>query len=136
MQIPIRVRDVKLAEIFVVSQINTDAILGMPFLARHDCKMDFARPVITIGKHELVCTDRFGRLMASCVQTIRKTIIPPRTEVVLPCRLTSHNHALEGLIESLSDKVVLANSINRPGAKGDVIVRCINPSNQPLRLAG
>ena len=40
-QIPIRVRDVKLEEIFVVSQINKDAILGIPFLARHDCRMDF-----------------------------------------------------------------------------------------------
>ena len=134
-QIPIRVRDVKLEEIFVVSQINEDAILGMPFLARHDCKIDFARPVVTIGERELVCTDRFGRLMASRVQTIRRTTIPPRTEVALSCRLTSHNHVPEGLIESLSDQVVLANSINRPSARGDVIVRCINPTNQPLELA-
>ena len=38
-------------------------------------------------------------------------------------------------MESLSDQVVLANSINRPSARGDVIVRCINPTNQPLELA-
>ena len=73
--------------------------------------------------------------MASRVQMIRKTTIHSRTEVALSCRLTSHNHAPEGLIESLSDKVVLANSINRAAAKGDVIARCINPSNQPLELA-
>ena len=95
-QIPIRVRDVKLEEIFVVSQINEDVILGMPFLARHDCKMDFARPVVTIGECELVCTDRFGRLMASRVQTIRRTTILPRTKIALSCLLTSHNHASEG----------------------------------------
>ena len=80
-QIPIRVRDVKLEEIFVVSQINEVAILGMPFLARHDCKIDFARPVVTIGERELVCTDRFGRLMASRVQTI--TLLP--SNVTQPC---------------------------------------------------
>ena len=73
--------------------------------------------------------------MASRVQMIRKTTIHSRTEVALSCRLTSHNHAPEGLIESLSDKVVLANSINRAGAKGDVIAQFINPSNQPLELA-
>ena len=66
-QIPIRVRDVKLEEIFVVSQINKDAILGIPFLARHGCRMDFTWAIVTIGEHELVCTDRFGRLMASCM---------------------------------------------------------------------
>ena len=56
-QIPIRVGDGKLEEIFVVSQINEDDILGMSFLAEHDCKIDFACPVITIGKRELVCTN-------------------------------------------------------------------------------
>ena len=112
----------KLEEIIVVSQINEDAILGMPFSSRHDCKMDFARPVITIGERELVCTDRFGRLMASRVQTIRKTTIPSRTEVAFSCCLMSHNHAPEGLVKSLSNQVVLANSINRPGSKGDVVV--------------
>ena len=73
--------------------------------------------------------------MASRVQTIRRTTIPKQTEVALSCRLTSHNHAPEGLIENLSNQVVLANSINRPGAKGDVIVQCLNPTNQPLELA-
>ena len=46
--IPIRIRDVKLEEIFVVSQINEDAILGMPFLARHNRRTDFTRPIVTI----------------------------------------------------------------------------------------
>ena len=119
----------KLEEIFVVSQINENLIVGMPFLARHDCKMDLAWPVVTIGEHELVCTDQFGRLMVSRVQTIKRTAIPPRTEVALSCYLTLPNHAPEGLIESLSDQVVLANRSNRSGAKGDVIVRCLNPTN-------
>ena len=133
-QVPIKVRDVKLEEIFVVSQISEDAILGMPFLTNHDCRMDFTKPVVTIGERELVCTDRYGRLMASRVQTVKKVTIPPRTEVALSCRLTSHNHVPEGIIESLSDKVVLASSVNRPGVKGAVIVRCLNPTSQPLEL--
>ena len=56
-QIPIKVRDVKLGEIFIVSQIGEDAIFGMPFQANHDCRMDFPEPVVTIGEWELVCTD-------------------------------------------------------------------------------
>ena len=62
------VREVKLEEIFVVSQISEDAILGMPFLANHGCRMDFTKPVITIGERELVGTDGqygHGQLMAS-----------------------------------------------------------------------
>ena len=49
--------------------------------------------------------------------------------------LTSHKHAPKGLIESLSDQVVLANRLNWLGAKGKVIVRCINSTNHPLELA-
>ena len=90
---------------------------------------------MTIEERELICTDRFVRLTTSRVQTVRKATIPPRMEVAFSCRLASHNHAPERLNEGLSDKVVLANIINRPGAKGNVIVRCINSTNQPLELA-
>ena len=34
-RLPVRLRDVKTEEVFVVSQIGEDAILGMPFLAAH-----------------------------------------------------------------------------------------------------
>ena len=84
--------------------------------------MYFARPVVNIGEHELVCTDQFGWLMASLVQTIKQTTFTPQTEVVLSCHLTTHNHAPEKLIESLSGQMVLANSISPPGAKRNVIV--------------
>ena len=49
-QIPIKVRDVRLKKSFVVSQIREDTILGMLFLANHDCRIDFTKPVVTIGK--------------------------------------------------------------------------------------
>ena len=67
--------------------------------------------------------------MASQVQTIRKVTLSPKTEVALSCRLTSHNYAPKRFIESSSDKVVLANSINRPGEKGAILVRCMNPTS-------
>lgn len=114
-----------LEEIFVVNQINKDVTLGMSFLARHGCKIDFTR-------RELVCTDWFERLIVSRVQTIRKTFISPWMEVALSCCLTLHNHAPEGLFKGLSDRVVLA---NRPGAKGNMVMRCINSTNQLLQLA-
>ena len=127
-QIPIKVKDVKLEKIFVVSQNSEDPILGVPFLTNHDYRVNFTKPVVTIGERELVCTDRYGWLMASRVHN------PPRAEVALFCRLTSYNHASEGIIKSASDKVVLSNSVNRPGVKGAVIVQCLNPTSQPLEL--
>ena len=87
----------KLEEIFLVSQINEYAILGMPILTRHDCKVDFGRSIVTIeGWLEW--------LMVSHVQTIRRTTIPQQTSVLLICHLASHSHTPEELIESLSDQ--------------------------------
>ena len=115
-----------------MTRISEDAILGMPFLANHHCRMDFTKPVVTIRERELVCTDRYEWLMASRVQTVKKITISLRIKVALSCQLTSHNHAPEGIIESLNDKVVLRNSVNRPGVKGAVIVRCLNLKSFPL----
>lgn len=84
MQKPIKVRDVKL-----VSEINDGVILGMPFLARHDCRINFTRPIVTIGPREVICADLFGRLMASCVQMFQKVTI--LNGQMLPSPAVSHH---------------------------------------------
>ena len=124
----------KLEEIFVKSQISEGAILSMPFLANHDCQMKFTKPVVTVGERKLACKDKYGRLMASRVQAVKKVTISPKTEVALFCQLASHNYSPEWLIKSSSNKIVLANSINRPDEKGAVTVRCMNPTSQHLEL--
>ncbi len=62
-----RLRDIKFEETFVVSQINEDAIFGMPFLTSHGCVMEFGQPTIRINGKELLCTDRYGRPLMSTV---------------------------------------------------------------------
>ena len=62
-----RLRQVKTEEVFIISQISEDAILGMPFLVERRCAMDFQRPVLQIDGHEIKCTDRQGRLLANSI---------------------------------------------------------------------
>ena len=53
LRLPLRVGDVKTEETFVVSRINEDAILGMPFLVAHNCTMEFDQPAVHIdGRQE------------------------------------------------------------------------------------
>ena len=101
-----RLRDVKIEETFVVSSISEDAILGMPFLAAHNCTMDFGRPVLTINGRELTCTDRHGWLLASRVQICWGVTISPETETNILCRLTSRNHCPIGMVEGDTDQVL------------------------------
>ena len=62
--------------VFVVSRINEDAILGMPFLVTHNCSIEFHQPVIQVDGRKLKCMDRQGRLLISSVQVIRELVVP------------------------------------------------------------
>ena len=50
-------RDVKAEEVFVVSRINEDAILGMPVLVAYNCAMEFNQPIVQVDSRKLKCTD-------------------------------------------------------------------------------
>jgi len=46
---------------FIVSQLKEDAILGMPFLKRHMCHIDFNKWAVVMVGRERACVNRFGR---------------------------------------------------------------------------
>lgn len=91
--LPIWVRDTRVEEVFVVSRISK-TILGMPFLSAHNCSLDFARSVLRVDGRDLICTDRYGRLLMSNVKVTREMVIPPRTETALLCRHMARASAL------------------------------------------
>ena len=39
----------KAEEVFVVSRINEDAVLGLPLLVAHNCAMEFNQPMVQVG---------------------------------------------------------------------------------------
>ena len=78
-KLPLRVREIKTREVFVVSCIKEDAILGMPFLMAHNCSMEFSQPKMRIDGKRLRCTDKHGRLLAESVQANQKPEILPQT---------------------------------------------------------
>lgn len=52
---------------FIVSQIDEDAILGMPFPISHSYHIEFERPVFSLGGKELIGTEKNGQPMISKV---------------------------------------------------------------------
>ena len=77
LRLPLQVRDVKAEEVFVVSHINEDAILGTPFLVAHNCAMEFNQLIVQVDGKKLKCTDRHGRLLVSSVQVTHELVVPP-----------------------------------------------------------
>jgi len=73
-----RVRDQNIQETFIVRQLNEDAILGMPFLQRHGCHIDFSKSVMVMGHKELTCVDKFGCPLVRGIQVVQSCTIPDR----------------------------------------------------------
>ena len=78
LKLPFQVRDVKTEEVFVVSRINKDAILGMPFLVAPNCSMKFNQPIVQVDERKLKCTNRHNRLLVSSVQLTCELVVLPR----------------------------------------------------------
>jgi len=73
-----RVHDQVIRKTFIVSQLKEDAILGMPFLEKHQCRMDFQKSAVVMAGKELVCVDKFDRPLVSGVQVVRDCTVPER----------------------------------------------------------
>jgi len=82
--LPGRIRDQAIHETFIVSQLKEDAILGMPFLKKHQSRMDFQKSaVVVMAGRELVCIDKFGRPLVGGVQVVQDCTVPGRSQATL-----------------------------------------------------
>jgi len=97
--LPGRVRDQAIHETFIVSQLMEDAILGMPFLETHQCRMDFHKSVVVMAGRELVCVDKFGRPFVGEVQVVRDCTVPGRSQATLRCRVNGRGITGLGAVE-------------------------------------
>ncbi|XP_067945464.1 retroviral-like aspartic protease 1 [Watersipora subatra] len=59
-RLTVRLRDVRTEEVFVVSSLSKDVILGTPFFVVHQCFLEFEQPVVRLDGRQLVCMDRHG----------------------------------------------------------------------------
>ena len=133
-RLDLRIKGLRLEEVFVVGRVSEDVILGMPFLSEHQCGMTFGIPIITIAGKQIRCTDRHGRQLSNEVQVVRPVTVDPKTERVVLARITTRSYCPLGMVEGTSDKLPLAASLNTPNEKGHIWARCINPGNEPLTL--
>lgn len=112
-----------------VSQIREDAILGMPFLKKHECQINFENTTLRLANQELACTDRYGRLQSNAPVVVRQVI--PRSETLVTTKTTNRSYVL---VEGGNFPVSVATCISTPDGSWWITIRCINPANQPLQL--
>jgi len=108
-----RIRDQAIQETFVISPLEKDAILGMPFLKRHGCRIDFSRSAVLMSGRELTCVDKSGRPLAGSVQAVHQCTIPGRSRATIHCRVNDSRLSGLGVVESAHTSIQLASSLNR-----------------------
>jgi len=119
---------------FIVSQLK-DAILGMLFLEKHQCCMDFQKSVVVMAGRERVCVDKFGRPLVGRVQVVQDCMVPGRSQATLRCRINCREIASLGAVEGMHGAIRLANSLNRLDCRQGLLVQCISPFTEPVRLS-
>jgi len=60
--------------------------------------------VVMAGK-ELVCVNKFGRLLVNAVQVVRNSMIPRRYQVMLCCRINCRRTAELGVVEGMHGRI-------------------------------
>jgi len=129
-----RIPDQTIQETFIVGQLNEDAILGMPFLQRHGCHIDFSKSAMLMGDRELACVNKFSRPLAVGVQVVRSCTIPGHSRATVPCKVNSGYLSRLGVVESTHARIQPARSLNRPNGRGEIWVQCINPFPESVNL--
>jgi len=100
-----RIRDQPIQETFIVEQLNEDAILGMPFLHRHECHIDFSKSVMVMGDKDLTCVDKLGRPLAGGIQVVRSCTIPGHSRVTVHCKVDDEYLSGLGVVESTHARI-------------------------------
>jgi len=129
-----RVRDQVISETIIFSQLKEDAILGMPFLKRHRCHIEFNKSAVMMAGRELACLDRFGRPLVGGVQVVQSCTVPGRSRATVRCRVNCSEISESGVVEGALGAVQLANSLNRLDEREEVLVQCVNPFTVPVEL--
>jgi len=120
---------------FIVSHLKEDAILGLPFLEKHRCRMDFSKSAVVVAGKEVTCVDKFGRPSVGRVHVVRDSLVPGCSQATLLCKVNCRELSELGVVEGMHGRVQLANSLNRLDCRREFLVQCINPYAEPVKLS-
>jgi len=129
-----RVRDQVIQETFVISQLEEDTILGMPFLKQHGCRIDISKSAILMGDKELTCVNKSGRPLAGGVQVVQICTIPGQSRATIHCRVNNSQISGLGMVEGAHERIRLASSLNRLTEQREILVQCVNAFSEAVKL--
>jgi len=87
-----------------------------------------------MGDREFACVDKFGHPLAGGVQVVRNCTIPGHSRATIHCRVSNSQISGLGVVEGAHARIQLASSLNRLCRRGEILVQCVNPFSEAVKL--
>jgi len=99
--------------------------------------MDSQKSVVVMAGKELVCVDRFDRLLVGGIQVVQDRTVPGQSQATLRCRVNCRRIAELRMVEGMHLRIQLAHSLNRLDCQGSFLSNASAPLSSPssCRLA-
>jgi len=68
------------------------------------------------------------------VQVVRNCTIPGRSRATIHCKVNNSQISRLEVVEGAHDRVQLANSLNQLITWGEILVQCVNPFTESVKL--
>jgi len=114
--------------------MKEDAILGMLFLKRHGCHIDFHKSAVLMNGKELTCVNKSSHPLTGGVQVVRNCTIPGRSRATIHCRVNDSQISGLGVVEGAHTRIQLASSLNQLTERKEILVQCVNPFSEAVTL--
>lgn len=126
--------------VLVAGDVTQDCLLGMDFLDKHECKINFADKTLHIGGEVAGLVSKKGRVDVFKLSLAETVVVPGRHEIIMPAVLKGDGCSADvaGIVEpspgfTEQHDLLLARIIAQP--KGNMVpVRLVNPSPTPVTL--
>ena len=121
----------------VVANIESDGLLGIDFMKRHGCELNYGRGTFSVNGEAFTFREELGCHTTCRVTAAKTVVVPPRSEFVVEGKVSKRGgmsaHALVEPICSFQDKHrLLIGKVLVDTSKISVPLRVMNPFEEPV----
>jgi len=102
----------------VWDQMISKTFIGMPFLLRHKCHIDFSKSAVGMPGRGLAYVNKFGWLLVRGAQVVRNCSISRCFRATIHCRVNCKQISKLRVLDCAHERIQLANSLNELDMRG------------------
>ena len=122
---------------YVIENLSQNCIVGTPFLEETKATINFKTKTLTLYEDVLTIPLIARSETDTTVKTVKKTRIPPFSEVILPAKMQCQDRHVIGITEALPPAInrnIRVANVLQDSSKGLMMCRLLNPTRRWIYL--